>query len=237
MDRWRLAGIVFVAAGSLGGLALAQQTPMRQMALVTPRGWRSYAPLAPASGPRGVVASGVSAPPSRVAARRLLPSAPNGLPFGTVLPQNDLGIRVFFDRSHGFALATRLAGGVQTYPVASSDSGQTWRIAGPILHIDAAQGAIAVSAPGVAGARFYYAWDDGYNNIVDATTDAGRRWWQTSLPGAVLSVTTEAGTVRALIALVEGPTTDPARHGASLWSYRTTDGRHWQYLSSLNAVS
>ena len=82
-----------------------------------------------------------------------------------------------------------------------------------------------------------HAWDDGYNTIVDVTTDAGRRWWQTSLPGAVLSVTTEGGTVGGLIALVEGPTTDPAGHGASLWSYRTTDGRQWRYLGSLNAVS
>ena len=104
---------------------------------------------------------------------------------------------------------------------ASSDSGRTWHIAGPILHIDAAQGAIAVNTPGVAGPGFYYAWGNGYNNIVDATTDAGRRWWQTSLPGAVLSVTTETSTTGALVALVEGPTTDPAGHGASLWSYLT----------------
>ena len=184
--RW-LAGIVFIAAGSLAGLALAQQTPTRQAALASRHDARNDAALAPASGQRGGMASGVPAPPTRVAARRLLPSAPHGLRFGTVLPQNDLGVRVFIDRRHGFALATRLAGGVQTYPVASSDSGRTWHIAGPILHIDAAQGAIAVSTPGVAGARFYYAWGNGYNNIVDATTDAGRRWWQTSLPGAVLS--------------------------------------------------
>ena len=37
-------------------------------------------------------------------------------------------------------------------------------------------------------------------------------------------VTTETSTTGALVALVEGPTTDPAGHGASLWSYRTTDG-------------
>jgi hypothetical protein len=221
----------------MGGLAFTRQNPTRQASATTRHGWTSYAPLAPASGTRRRVASGRLAPPNRVVARRLLPSAPHGLASGTILPQEDLGIRVFADRRHGFALAIRLAGGVQTYPVASSDGGQTWRVAGPILHVDAAQGAIAVATPGVQGPRFYYAWDDGYNSIVDVTTDAGRRWWQTFLPGAVLSVTPETGPGKGLIALVEGPTTDPGGHGASLWDYRTTDGRHWRYMGSLNAVS
>jgi hypothetical protein len=193
--------------------------------------------MALASGSPSMFASGQPSPPRSVLARRLRPSAAHGLRSGTILPQADLGIRVFADRRHGFALAFRLAGGGQTYPVASSDGGQTWRIAGPVLHINAAQGAIAVNEPGVQGSRFYYAWDDGYNTVIDVTTDAGRHWWQTFLPGAVLSVTSEPGTGGGLAALVEGPTTDPSGHGASLWDYRTSDGRRWRYLGSQNAVS
>ena len=236
MRRWMLAWLIVVAAASLAGYAFARQSSARKVS-ETRHGWTSYAPLALAHGSRASVAPPLPSPPKSLAARRLSSSGPKPLRPGTILPQGDLGIRVFADRRHGFALATRLAAGVQTYPVDSSDGGQTWRVAGPILHIDAAQGAIAVDQAGVQGPRFYYAWDSGYNTVVDVTTDAGRLWWQASLPGAVLSVTPQTGGRGVLNALVEGPTSDPQGRGASLWTYQTTDGRHWRYLGSLNAVS
>ena len=150
-----------------------------------------------------------------------------------------LGARVFADNRHGFALTTGFALRAATYPVATGDGGKDWHVAGPILHILAAQGAVAVTDPGIEGTRFYFAWG-GSNNVVDVTTDGGHRWWQVFLPGTVLSVTadqTDAGLGGGLTATVAGPTTDPSARGASLWIYHTTDGRSWRYTSSFNVTS
>ncbi len=153
------------------------------------------------------------------------------------MPANDLGVRVFADRLHGFALAQTPGG--EMFPANSSDGGRTWHVDGPVLHAPAAQGAIAVNEPGVAGPRFYFAWPSGFDTVVDVSTDAGAHWWAASLPGLILSVTSNPSSTKpvgGLTAIVEGPTSDPTGRGASLWEYHTTNGRRWRYVSSLNAT-
>ncbi|MBV9422985.1 MAG: hypothetical protein JOZ98_08750 [Solirubrobacterales bacterium] len=154
------------------------------------------------------------------------------------VPAKDLGVRVFADRLHGFALAFTPGG--ETFPADSGDGGRTWHVDGPVLHAPAAQGAAAVNQPGVAGPRFYFAWPAGFNTGLDVTTDAGASWWRASLPGWILSVTsnpTSTKSFNGLTAIVGGPTSDPNGRGASLWQYHTADGRRWRYLSSLSAIS
>jgi hypothetical protein len=144
---------------------------------------------------------------------------------------------VFANPRVGFAAPALLQAGDATYPLITTDGGRTWRIDGPVLHIPAAQGAIAVGQPGVLGARIYFAWCGGCNMVIDVTPDAGRHWWQAFMPGEVLSVIGGPDPRAGLIAIIEGPTTAANGRGASLWVYLSTNGRRWTYRYSMNAVS
>jgi hypothetical protein len=110
---------------------------------------------------------------------------------GSRVPPSFSAIRVFANAQDGFAvpdLPQKGLGGPGSYPVMTSDGGRSWRTAGPVLHIPAAQGAIAVGQPGMVGARILFAWCGSCNSVIDTSSDAGRHWWQTFLPGQVLSV-------------------------------------------------
>ncbi len=178
-----------------------------------------------------------SLPPQRIAARPLPPPRARTLRRGAPLPQTELGTRVFSDRGHGFALALLASGA--TYPAVTADGGRTWHVAGPMLFSPPAGGPVAVDTPGMAGSGLYFAWLSDLGNVVDASADRGRRWWQTFFPGQVLGVLPTARPARSadqLTVVVAGPTSDPRGRGASLWEYRTSDGRRWSYLTSLNVV-
>lgn len=147
---------------------------------------------------------------------------------------------MFANAQDGFAvtdLAQKGLGGPGTYPVLTSNGGHTWQTAGPVLHIAAAQGPIAVSQPGLAGARILFAWCGSCNSVVDTSSDAGRHWWQTFLPGQVLSVVGGSSARDGLTAVVEGPTTSPDGRGASLWTYFSTNGRRWTLRYSTSATA
>lgn len=62
----------------------------------------------------------------------------------------DLDTRAFENRDHGWALAS--INNFQ-YPARAVDGGLTWRIAGPPLHRDAAQGGSGVGQIGVPSAQ------------------------------------------------------------------------------------
>lgn len=181
-----------------------------------------------------VLTRALAAPPAVVVASRRGPSAPRGLRSGTAVRSADVGVRVFADSRHGFALASVSPG--WTYPVATTDGGRHWQIAGPVFDVPAAQGATVVSQPGVAGPRTYFAWEQqGFDTVVDTTTDAGKHWWQASLPGGVLSVVGDLSSVGpggGLTAIVQGPSTGPHGRGAFLWIYQSTTGRRWTYRGS-----
>jgi len=152
---------------------------------------------------------------------------------------NFTGVRVFANRWVGFSLAELPAfGGFGTYPVASGDGGRTWRIAGPLLHAPAAQGAIAVDQPGVLGPRLFFAWcAAACDTVVDVTPDGGRTWWQAFLPGSVLAVTGSEAAGGGLTAVVAAPTTAADGRGAAVWFYTSPTGRRWTYRYSLSVVS
>jgi hypothetical protein len=176
-----------------------------------------------------------ASPPKTARARRLQPSAPGGLRPGTTLNSEVIGIRVFADRRRGFAITDLPPKSGGTYPVATKDGGRTWRTDGPVLHVPAAQGPLAVDQAGVAGPRIYFAWCSACNTVIDVTADAGKHWWQTFMPGNVLAVLSGTNARAGLTAII-APTSARNGRGASLWVYHSTDGRRWSYERSLNAA-
>lgn len=178
-----------------------------------------------------------ASPPKTVTARRLRPSAPTGLRPGTPVGSGFTGVRVFANRHVGFATTNLPQAGGGTYPVATSDSGRRWRTDGPVLHIPAAQGSVAIGQAGVLGPKIYFAWCGACNTVIDVTPDAGKHWWQTFMPGNVLAVIGGSDPRAGLTAIIEGPTSASNGRGASLWDYLSTNGRRWTYKYSLNAVS
>jgi hypothetical protein len=157
---------------------------------------------------------------------------PGELRAGERVSAATLDIRVFEDARHGWALA--FVGNAQ-YPALTADGGVTWRIAGPALHVDAAQGGagvgqIDVPSPhtGPVDDSTAFAWGGVTPDpVVDVTLDGGHHWWSTLLPGTVLFVGNKG---RELVANVYGTV---AGSGSGAWAYVTRDGRHWSLLGSV----
>jgi hypothetical protein len=144
---------------------------------------------------------------------------PGTLRPGTPVRSREVLKRVFLNAQRGFALAA--VGGAQ-YPASTSNGGRRWLTSGPALHLDAAQAPLAVLEVGVLSSKVYFAAGGG--EVVDATPDAGRRWYQTLFPGGVLGVIPADG---KLVAVIEAYASSPA----STWAYSSGDGgRTWRYV-------
>jgi hypothetical protein len=169
-------------------------------------------------------AHATAAPP---AAQRTLTGGPIGrrpgtLGPGTVVRSGNVFKRVFLDSQHGFALA---GVGQAQYPAATSNGGRTWRTSGPALHINAAQAPLAVSEVGVLSRKVYFAAGGG--EVVDATPDGGKHWYQTLFRGGVLGVIPANGKLLAVIGSYE---TTPV----TAWVYGSSDGgKTWHYEEGL----
>lgn len=146
---------------------------------------------------------------------------------GTVVVSGDLfGERVFANADDGFALAN---GENAQYPVLSTDGGRIWRIDGPQLHVDAADGAEGVGYVGVGGPRTLFAYG---SSVVDVTTDRGRSWWETYLGDLVTAVVAVPG--RGLVAYVQDAVNNTHPNRALTWQYISRDGgRHWRYSTAM----
>jgi hypothetical protein len=150
----------------------------------------------------------------------------------TAVKQADLfTTRVFADASVGFALAS--VGDAQ-YPARSLDGGRTWRIDGPQVHIDAADGAEGVGFVGVASQREFYAYG---SSAVDVTTDGGRTWWETYLGELVVAVV-PGPRGNELVAYVQQQLdSNSSSLAAATWQYVSHDGgRHWVYSPTLGGL-
>lgn len=149
---------------------------------------------------------------------------------GTVVRQSAVfGERVFLDADEGVALAN--ADSAQ-YPVLSTDGGRVWRIDGPALHVDAADGAEGVGWVGIAGPRTFFAYG---SSVVDVTTDRGRTWWETFLGEDVAAVV--PGYRDELVAYVEQSVSNRHLNPALTWQYVSRDGgRHWRYSTEFAGI-
>jgi hypothetical protein len=178
-----------------------------------------------------------SVPPTRSVRAGLLRSMPGTHPLrrGTLVRNHFSGTRSFATRRDGFALGS-LSGseGGKTYPLATTDGGKTWRIAGPIVNVPAAQAANDVAQSGVVNARTWFMCC-GLNSVVDVTTDAGRHWWGAALPAEVINVFAGNSRHARLIAIVRSSAT--AGHSSHrLWIYTSVDGRRWTYDPNTNLI-
>lgn len=157
---------------------------------------------------------------------------------GTRVGNSFSGTRTFATRRDGFALGC-LPGseGCAHYPLATRDGGKTWRVAGPIVNVPAAQAGVDVAQAGVVNAHTWFMCC-GLNTVVDVTSDAGKHWWTAFLPGEVVSVvagtTSVAGPKARLIAFVRPFPTAHSRQ--RLWIYVSANGRLWRYDPSLKYI-
>lgn len=160
-------------------------------------------------------------PPATITAHPMAKPSRGILP-GSIVRSSELGVRTFPSAENGFALAT-IAGA--TYPVGTVDGGKTWRVDGPVLHIPAANAPAVVTLSGAGSPDTYFAFPGpGGGQLVDVTADGGRRWWQASFPGQVLSV---IDTQRTLIAFTQIPVTASR---TEFWVYASKDGgQQWKY--------
>lgn len=134
--------------------------------------------------------------------------------------------RVFANATEGFALAND---GPAQYPAISSDGGRSWRIGGPQVHIDAADGAAGVGYVGVAGPDTFFAYG---SSAVDVSTDGGRTWWETFFDELVMAVV--PGPDGGLVGYVQRPVSNDRPNPAVTWQYVSPDGgRHWSYSTAL----
>ena len=137
--------------------------------------------------------------------------------------------RVFLNAEEGVSLAN---GDNAQYPALSTDGGRVWRIAGPPLHIDAADGAEGVGSVGISTPRTFFAYG---SSVVDVTTDRGRTWWQTYLGDEVVAVV--PGYRNELLAYVEQSVSNQHVNPAVTWQYVSRDGgRHWQYSTDFAGI-
>ena len=158
--------------------------------------------------------------PARTVTARPIARVPGTVRPGSAVGAGELGHRVFIDTLHGFALASI---GQAQYPAATDDAGKNWRVSGPALHLDAAQGPLAVCEVGAVNQRIYFA--DGCGEVVDTTNDGGRHWWRTSFGGGSLAVVDNGGRLVALIEVLSNSSST-----AATWVYVSSDGgRRWHY--------
>jgi hypothetical protein len=167
----------------------------------------------------------VPAPPQLLAAHRLR-ARPGAVATGTAVRSASIFTdRVFANAHTGVALAND---GSAQYPVVTTD-GARWRIAGPQVHVDAADGAEGVGYVGVASPRTFFAYG---STVVDVTTNRGRAWWETYLGELVTAVVPGPG--GGLVAYVQRQLDSSGSAPVVTSQYVSHDGgRRWIYSTAL----
>jgi hypothetical protein len=170
-------------------------------------------------------------PPATVTAS-LITRLAGTLKPGTVVGSGHLGERVFPNAQHGFALADV---GQGQYPAATINGGKTWMVAGPVLHVNAAQAPLVVQQVGASSQHTFFAWGGpGGGQAVDVTRDAGKHWYRAILGDIVMAVVSGPGGELVAFAQVAA---DNSGTTAATWVYVSKDGgRHWHYNTSVGAL-
>jgi hypothetical protein len=208
----------------LGALSFLNQRPIAATAVVA--GVAAALGGALTVGSIGARAAAATQTPPRVLTARRLRPRPGAVAPGTRVGSSALfGNRVFANAGDGFALAD--VGSAQ-YPARSTDGGQSWRIDGPQLHVDAADAPEAVGYVGVAGARTFFAYG---SSVVDVTANGGHTWWETFMSGLVMAVTQSPR--KELVAYVQQSISNDRVNPAVTQQYVSRDGgRHWRYSTA-----
>lgn len=210
-ERLVVVAIAVAVGGAAGGCAQSSKYSLRSRTHTSPK---------------------TSIPPRHLTASRIRPRP--GWPTvaaGTVVRSSDLFTnRVFANASDGFALVNR---DQAQYPARTVDGGRSWRIDGPQLHVDAADGPEGLGYVGLVGRRTFFAYG---SSVVDVTTNAGHTWWETHLGELVVAVVPAPG--NELVAYVQQQLDSFSMSPAVTWQYVSVDGgRHWGYTATLGGYS
>jgi hypothetical protein len=168
-------------------------------------------------------------PSAEITGRRMRPRTGFPTPtFGIVIPASDLfGNRVFTNSQIGFALEND---GNEQFPARTINGGQSWKIDGPQVHVDAADGAEAVAYVGIISPNVEFAYG---GSVVDVSTNAGHTWWEAFLVGNVTAVVPGR---QGLLAFVQQSVSSKHPNPIVTWQYVSTDGgKHWHYSTSFAA--
>ena len=155
------------------------------------------------------------------------PFVPSTEPAGTAVPAHDVTASISDNSQLKFGLAT-FPSSTQTYPAISTNGGRTWRIDGPLFHVDALQGASVVSSSGALLPRGAYFWGRG-GNLIWITHDEGAHWSTTAFSAGVGDLSSRRGTLEAV---VFGAQVGPAKLQRFLY-VSTDSGKTWSLRRQL----
>jgi hypothetical protein len=179
-----------------------------------------------AATPSSPVATAAAPTPPATITAKLIKRRPNTAKVGTLVRPSGLGQRVFINARIGFALGSV---GQAEYPAKTTDGGAVWKTFGPALHVNAAQAPLAVTQIGVANARTVYFFGSG--QVVDATGDGGKHWWQALTQE--LSAAVVPGLGRHLLWFTQTAVGGNDANAVT-WVYTSTDGGQvWHYTTTL----
>ena len=144
-------------------------------------------------------------------------------PTGTTVPDHDVTATVSDNGKLKFGLVT-FPSSTQTYPAISTNGGMTWRVDGPLFHVDAMQGASVVASSGVLRPHGSYFWGRG-GNLIWTTHDEGAHWWTSAFGAGVDDLSTRNGTLEAVVFGAQ------ARAGAlqRFLYVSTNSGKTWKF--------
>ena len=158
------------------------------------------------------------------------PFVPNIEADGSAVPGHDVTASVSDNRKLKFGLAT-FRRSTQTYPAISTNGGATWRVDGPLFHVDALQGASVVASSGVLPPHGAYFWGRG-GNLIWTTYDEGAHWWTAAFGAGVDDLNSSHGTLDAVVFGAQVHATALQR-----FLYVSTDsGRTWRLRRQLAAL-
>jgi hypothetical protein len=148
-------------------------------------------------------------------------------PAGTAVPGHDVTRSVSDNAKLKFCLAT-FPSTTQTYPAVSTNGGTTWKVDGPLFHVDALQGASVATSSGVLPSHGAYFWGRG-GNLIWITYDEGAHWWTAVFGAGVDDLSSRHGTLEAVVCGAQVRTTALQR-----FLYVSTDsGRTWRVRRQL----
>lgn len=174
---------------------------------------------------RAATNGGTPTPPATITAS-LIRRRPGTVRRGTLVKPSELGQRVYVNDKLGFALGSV---GQAQYPAKTTDGGAIWKTFGPALHVDAAQAPLSVTQIGVANARTIYYYGSG--QVVDATGDGGKHWWQAFTDE--LSAAVVPGFGRRLVWFTQTAVGSSGTNAVT-WVYTSNNGgKVWHYTTAL----
>jgi hypothetical protein len=155
------------------------------------------------------------------------PFVPNIESAGTAVPGYDVTASASDNSKLKFGLAT-FPTTTQTYPAISTNGGTTWKVDGPLFHVDALQGASVVASSGVLAPYGAYFWGRG-GNLIWITHDEGAHWWKVVFGAGVDELSARDGTLEVVVFGAQVNAT-----ALQKFLYRSTDlGRTWRLRRQL----